>query len=110
MEDLMRKYADHPAVGYWHDFGHVQRKANLGYLDHVEWISKMQPYLIGCHLHDVAWPNVDHRVPLMAGGIDYDRIMPLISPEKPVVWELSPSRRKAQIIEALGLWRQKFGY
>ena len=50
---------DVPHVGYWHDFGHVQVKHNLGFLDHVEWMSEVAPRLIGCHLHDtqVAGPR-----------------------------------------------------
>ena len=31
---LMEEFKDNPWVGYWHDFGHVQRKHNLGLLDH----------------------------------------------------------------------------
>src|SRR5437016_3566563 len=29
-----------PEVGYWHDFGHVQVKHNLGFLDHREWLEQ----------------------------------------------------------------------
>jgi sugar phosphate isomerase/epimerase len=46
-----------PNVGYWHDFGHVQVKHNLGFLDHVEWMKRVAPRLIGCHLHDTQWPG-----------------------------------------------------
>jgi len=110
MTSLQEHFRDTPWVGYWHDIGHVQRKANIGYLDHFQWLSSMQPFLIGCHLHDVQWPHRDHRVPMTAGGVDYDRLMPIITPEKPVVWELSYRRRKKTIIEALGKWERKFGY
>ena len=84
------------------------RDANLELLDHEEWLRSMQPYLVGCHLHDVVWPARDHRVPL-AGSVAFERLMPMVAPEKPVVWELSPSRKKAHIKRALPLWRERFG-
>ncbi|MEM9479351.1 MAG: sugar phosphate isomerase/epimerase [Verrucomicrobiota bacterium] len=104
MVNLMEEYADNPWVGYWHDFGHVQRKANLSMMDHVEWIEKMSPYLIGSHVHDVEWPARDHRVP-MTGHIDYPPLLKHIAPEKPMVWELSPSRRRSQIRKMVEEWR-----
>ncbi|MEM8953964.1 MAG: TIM barrel protein [Verrucomicrobiota bacterium] len=99
---------DSPFVGYWHDFGHVQLKANLDLLNHREWLARMQTRLVGCHLHDVEWPAHDHRVPL-AGSINYDELMPMISVDKPLVWELSPSRRSADIKRALPLWIERYG-
>jgi sugar phosphate isomerase/epimerase len=108
MLQLQETFKDHPYVGYWHDFGHVQLKENLQLLDHEEWLRSMQPYLVGCHLHDVVWPARDHRVPL-AGSVAFERLMPMVAPGKPVVWELSPSRKKAHIKRALPLWKERFG-
>ena len=34
-------------VGYWHDFGHVQIKENLGFVDHAEWLARIAPRLLG---------------------------------------------------------------
>lgn len=96
-----------PWVGYWHDFGHVQLKANLGLLDHYEWLSTMAPRLLGCHLHDVVWPARDHRVPFQ-GSVEYDRLLPLVPPRKPIVWELSPSRKGEDIVMALEIWKSKY--
>ena len=61
-----------PHVGYWHDFGHVQVKHNLGFLDHVEWLREVAPRLVGCHLHDTQWPGRDHMAPF-TGDVEYDR-------------------------------------
>ena len=108
MLELMRSFEDNPYVGYWHDFGHLQRKENLGLVDHVQWLEKMQPYMIGCHLHDVQWPDLDHHVPL-TGMIEFDRLMPLVPHDIPVVWELQAGRRKADIKQALPAWEQRFG-
>jgi sugar phosphate isomerase/epimerase len=96
-----------PWVGYWHDFGHVQLKANLGLLDHYEWLSSAAPRLIGCHLHDVQWPARDHRVPFQ-GSVDYDRLLPLIPHRAPLVWELSPSRKAEDIKLAREVWLAKY--
>ena len=108
MLELMRTFEDNPYVGYWHDFGHVQRRANLGLVDHMQWLEKMQPYIIGCHLHDVQWPDLDHHVPL-TGMIEFDRLVPLVPKEAPIIWELRPERRKADIKQALPAWEQRFG-
>lgn len=107
MVALMEHFADCPWVGYWHDFGHVQRKANLDLLDHEEWLRRMAPHLVGCHLHDVIWPERDHRVPFQ-GTIEYDRLMPLVPPGLPIVWELSPRRRRRDVKAALPEWRERF--
>ncbi len=95
-------------VGYWHDFGHVQIKHNLAFLDHVEWVTTIRDRLFGCHLHDVAWPTEDHRAPF-TGGIDYDRIVPLLPSDCLFVWEMSPRRTKTEIRNSLALWRKRFG-
>ncbi len=108
MLKLMEQFSSSPWVGYWHDFGHVQRKHNLGLLDHEQWLSSISPHLIGCHLHDVQWPARDHRVPF-TGLIDYDKLMPYIGNDKHVVWELSPSCKKSDIKKALPKWTSKFG-
>ncbi|MEM7387070.1 MAG: sugar phosphate isomerase/epimerase [Verrucomicrobiota bacterium] len=108
MVRLMNEFKDNPWVGYWHDFGHVQLKHNLAMLNHREWLQTMEPFLIGCHLHDVEWPNRDHQVPL-SGTIDYDSLLPHISKDKYLVWELNPRRKKSKIIEALDQWKQRYG-
>lgn len=110
MVALQEHFGENRWVGYWHDFGHVQRKANIGYCDHFQWLESMRPHLIGCHLHDVEWPQGDHCVPLSAGGVDFDRLMPLVDRELPVVWELSPRRRKKTVLEGLARWQERFGH
>ncbi|MGB2402729.1 MAG: sugar phosphate isomerase/epimerase family protein [Akkermansiaceae bacterium] len=107
MLSLQEHFKDNPWIGYWHDFGHVQLKHNLGLLDHEQWLEKMAPYLIGCHVHDVYWPDRDHRVPL-TGDLDFDKLMRHVDPSLPLVWELSPTRETSQIKEALEVWKAKF--
>lgn len=107
MTALQAHFADHEAVGYWHDFGHVQLKHHLGLLDHAQWLETIAPHLIGGHVHDVEWPARDHRVPF-SGDLDYAKLLPHFPKDCPLVWELSPTREAAQIREALALWKERF--
>ncbi|MGJ8677528.1 MAG: sugar phosphate isomerase/epimerase family protein [Akkermansiaceae bacterium] len=104
---LQEQFKDNPWVGYWHDFGHVQLKHNLGLLNHDQWLGKIAPHLIGCHVHDVEWPARDHRVPL-TGELDFKNLLRHIDPSKPLVWELSPTRKSEQISQCLKLWKKQF--
>ena len=96
-----------PYVGYWHDFGHVQIKANLGLLDHAEWLRMIRHRLLGCHLHDVRWLARDHQPPF-TGMIDYHSLIPLLPSDCLLVWEMSPSRPLEQVIEARDRWEATF--
>ncbi|MCF7673839.1 MAG: sugar phosphate isomerase/epimerase [Akkermansiaceae bacterium] len=107
MVRLQEHFADHPWVGYWHDFGHVQLKHNLGLLDHLEWLERISPHLIGGHVHDVEWPARDHRTPF-AGTLDYGPILRFFPEGCPLTWELSPTREAAEIREALVRWKAEF--
>ncbi|MDE0827200.1 MAG: TIM barrel protein [Akkermansiaceae bacterium] len=104
---LQEHFKDNPWVGYWHDFGHVQLKHNLGLLEHDHWLSQMEPYLLGAHVHDVHWPHRDHRVPF-TGTLDYKKLFKHLRPEMPHVWELSPTRESEQIRDALLIWKKMF--
>ena len=97
-----------PYVGYWHDFGHIQVKHNLGFLDHFEWLKSIAPRLLGCHLHDTLWPATDHRPPF-TGGIDYDKLIPLLPKNCLFVFEMGPRRQPEEIMESLQKWKTRFG-
>jgi sugar phosphate isomerase/epimerase len=97
-----------PEVGYWHDFGHVQVKHNLGFLDHKEWLAAAAPRLIGCHLHDTRWPGKDHLAPF-TGSVEYDQLIPLLPKDTLFVFEMSPRRTVEEITTARDKWVEKFG-
>jgi sugar phosphate isomerase/epimerase len=107
MVRLQEHFTDNPWVGYWHDFGHVQLKHNLGLLDHVEWLERIAPHLIGGHVHDVEWPARDHRVPF-GGTLEYAELLRFFPGNCPLVWELSPTREAEEIRTALARWRSEF--
>jgi sugar phosphate isomerase/epimerase len=107
MVQLQEHFKDNKWIGYWHDFGHVQLKHNLSLLDHDAWLTKMEPYLLGAHVHDVYWPHRDHRVPF-TGTLDYSHLLRHFDPSLPHVWELSPRRPTEQISQALEIWQKMF--
>jgi sugar phosphate isomerase/epimerase len=108
MLQLLSDFGDTPWIGAWHDFGHVQRQANLGLLDHAQYLAAIAPRLLGCHVHDVAWPAKDHRIPFTGGCVDFDHLLPLVPKGTPLVWELSPSQKRMQIMEKLSEWRARY--
>jgi sugar phosphate isomerase/epimerase len=95
-------------VGYWHDFGHIQIKENVGFVDHAEWLAHISPLMFGGHLHDTEWPGHDHKPPF-TGNIDYDKLVPLIPHPCLLVWEMSQRRKAAEIVESLEKWKARFG-
>lgn len=107
MAALQAEFVSDPWVVYWHDFGHVQLKHNLGLLDHAQWLEDISPHLFGGHLHDVQWPARDHRTPF-SGTLDYASLLRFFPPGCPIVWELSPTREKQEIIAALARWKTDF--
>ena len=109
-DEMLKVLADFdvPQVGYWHDFGHVQVKHNLGFLEHVEWMRKVAPRLIGCHLHDTQWPGRDHMAPFQ-GEVEYSKLIPLLPTDTLFVFEMSPRRTREEIIEGRDRWIKKFG-
>lgn len=107
METLLAEY-ETPTVGYWHNFGHIQMKENLGLLDHRQWLEKMVPRLVGCYIHDVLWPADDHAIPFH-GSVDFDQLIPLLPRGIPLVWEMDPRRKSDDIKQALTTWKEKYG-
>lgn len=102
---LMEEFKDEPAVRYWHDFGHIQRKHNLLLLDHEQYLRQLKPYLYGAHINDVRWPSRDHRAPFQGGCVDFDRLLPqFFTLDMPLTWELSSSITREQILEAKVHW------
>jgi sugar phosphate isomerase/epimerase len=97
-----------PTCGYWHDFGHAQRKENMGFSNHRAWLEKIGSRAIGCHLHDARWPVEDHLVPF-TGDIDYAALVPLLPRDIPFVIELHPRREASEITTAADRWRREFG-
>ncbi len=97
-----------PQVGYWHDFGHLQIKENLGFLNHEEWLRLIGPRTLGCHVQDCIWPAQDHQPPF-AGDVDLEKLVPLLPPTCLFVWEMSPRKTAEEIRRSITVWRERFG-
>ncbi|CAN5471976.1 hypothetical protein BH18VER1_BH18VER1_10570 [soil metagenome] len=97
-----------PQVGYWHDFGHIQIKENLGFLDHEEWLRTIGGRAVGCHLQDCVWPDKDHQPPF-AGDVDLEKLVPLLSRDCLFVWEMSPRKTAEEIRRSVAVWNSHFG-
>jgi sugar phosphate isomerase/epimerase len=95
-------------VGYWHDFGHSQIKENLGFIDHAEWLCEVGSRALGCHVQDCVWPAKDHEAPF-TGGIDFDKLVPLLPTNCLFVWEMSPNKTADAIRQSVRIWRERFG-
>jgi sugar phosphate isomerase/epimerase len=97
-----------PQVGYWHDFGHIQIKENLTFLDHSEWLREIGPRAFGCHVQDCIWPAQDHQPPF-AGSVDLDQLVPLLPRDCEFVWEMSPRKTPEEIQRSVKIWQEHFG-
>jgi sugar phosphate isomerase/epimerase len=97
-----------PILGYWHDFGHSQIKENLGFLDHAEWLRAVGPRAFGCHVHDCIWPARDHQPPF-TGGVDFEKLVPLLSTNCLFVWEMNPNKAADTIRQSVQMWKERFG-
>jgi sugar phosphate isomerase/epimerase len=109
-EDEFKKLFDEfkePVLGRWHDFGHAQIREHLTLQDHAERLQTAAPRLFGCHVHDVIYPDRDHRIPF-TGTVPFKDLLPMIPAHAPLVWELSPSAKADAIRTAFQQWRERF--
>jgi sugar phosphate isomerase/epimerase len=95
-------------AGYWHDFGHSQIKANLGFINHAEWLNAIGPRAFGCHVQDCIWPARDHEPPF-TGSIDFEKLVPLLPRNCLFVWEMSPNKTADAIRQSVRKWKERFG-
>lgn len=97
-----------PQVGYWHDFGHIQIKENLSFVNHEEWLKTIGPRALGCHVQDCIWPAQDHQPPF-AGDVDLAKLVPLLPKSCVWVWEMSPRKTVDEIRRSVETWKKHFG-
>lgn len=95
------------SLGYWHDFGSAQIRHNLTFVDHAEWLAQMAPRLIGCHVHDVQFPDRNH-LPIFSGMIPFGELLKKVPAGIPLVWELDPRVPATEVSQALREWNKTF--
>jgi sugar phosphate isomerase/epimerase len=71
---LVRRFTG-DASGYWHDVGHAEVQARMGFSPQREWLETMGEHIIGIHLHDVL-PNsiTDHQAAGL-GNVDLSLVL-----------------------------------
>jgi sugar phosphate isomerase/epimerase len=99
---------DGTQLGYWHDFGHLQIKENLGFIDHAEWLRLIGARAFGCHVQDCVWPAKDHEAPF-TGNVDFEKLIPLLPRNCLFVWEMSPNKTADAIRQSVQIWKKRFG-
>ena len=99
---------DSPAVRYWHDTGHAQIKANLGFLDHVMHLDCLEPRLAGFHIHDVEYPGRDHQQP-GTGCVDFAALKRFVRPEHIKVFEFRPNMETEQAVAGVAHVKSLWG-
>ena len=107
--EILSWYPDR-VLGYWHDTGHAQAQANLGFTPHADWLRAYAPRLIGMHLHD-AIGVTNHHAP-GTGDVDWRALTPLAPPNALRVIEVdntvSPDALRAGIAHLCATgWAEK---
>jgi sugar phosphate isomerase/epimerase len=99
---------DSPVVRYWHDTGHAQIKANLGFIDHAAQVDMLEPRLAGFHIHDVEFPGRDHQQP-GTGCVNFAALKKYVKPEHIKVFEFSPSLETPQVVAGVAHVKSLWG-
>jgi sugar phosphate isomerase/epimerase len=107
VDDALALLADYPpdAAGYWHDVGHAEVQARLGYVDKTAWLEALGPRTIGAHLHDVDGIG-DHRAP-GHGDVAWDYIGAGLPATALRVFEINQSHSEADVAGAIGFLRER---
>jgi sugar phosphate isomerase/epimerase len=84
-------------VGYWHDTGHAQIKADLGVIEHRRLLGDNAGRLIGFHLHDVNAEGEDHQA-VGTGHVDFQMVSEFWRPEHRLTLELGPRSTVADVL------------
>ncbi|MDO8691599.1 MAG: TIM barrel protein [Dehalococcoidia bacterium] len=89
------------AVGYWHDAGHCENLARLGFAPHRDWLEAFSERMIGTHLHDIDI-LADHKAP-GKGTLDLDSVARYIPPDAIRVCELSSVNTEEEVLAGLAV-------
>jgi sugar phosphate isomerase/epimerase len=85
-------------IGYWHDVGHAQIRENLGITSHEALLQQFRGQTFGMHLQDFAPPVFDHQAP-GTGTFDFARLVPFVTDEMILAWEIHPNCKAEAITE-----------
>ncbi len=89
------------AVGYWHDVGHSENLARLGFTPHMAWLEALSSRIIGTHIHDIDVLR-DHHAP-GKGTLDLAGVSPYLPAGAARVCELASSNTEEELSAGLRL-------
>ena len=104
MEQFMEDFSGRP-IGYWHDAGHAEVQARLGFDSHKEWFLRLGPKIIGFHLHDVNGIH-DHLAP-GTGSLNWDLIANNIPNDAIKVCEIGEWNKAEDVRDAVSFLGRK---
>ncbi|MFH0879537.1 MAG: TIM barrel protein [Lentisphaerota bacterium] len=104
METLL-KHFNSPYLAHWHDIGHGKIRENLGFINHERWLTRLQPWLAGLHIHDVEPPAKDHLMP-PEGKINFSRLRKFAELDIHRVLEPAPRTPSEKIVNGLSFLRK----
>jgi sugar phosphate isomerase/epimerase len=107
LEYFFREF-DSPVVRYWHDTGHAQIKANLGFINHAMQVEALELRLAGFHIHDVEYPGRDHQQP-GTGCIDFAALKKFVRPDQIKVFEFSPNMETPEVVAGVAHIKSLWG-
>jgi sugar phosphate isomerase/epimerase len=101
---LLADYAP-DLVGYWHDVGHAEVQARLGYVGKRVWLETNGARALGSHLHDVDGIG-DHRAP-GRGDVEWDYIARGLPAEALRVFEINQLEPDEAVAGAIAFLRER---
>jgi sugar phosphate isomerase/epimerase len=101
---LLADYGPEQA-GYWHDVGHAEVQARLGYVDKRVWLDTNGARTIGSHLHDVDGIG-DHRAP-GHGDVEWDYIAEGLPANALRVFEINQRTPDDAVAASIGFLRER---
>ncbi len=106
-QEALELCADYPAdlVGYWHDVGHAEVQARLGYVDKRAWLDTLKERTLGSHLHDVDGIG-DHRAP-GNGDVEWDYIAEGLPTAALRVFEINQHQPDEDVAGAIAFLRER---
>jgi sugar phosphate isomerase/epimerase len=102
--ELLADYSN-DAAGYWHDVGHAEVQARLGYVDKRAWLDTLRERTIGAHVHDVEGIG-DHRAP-GHGDVEWDYIAEGLPPSALRVLEINQHEPDEAVARAPEFLRER---
>ena len=91
-------------VGYWHDFGHSQRKEFLGWHDHVETLRAARAAAFRRAISTIAAARRRTTCRSATAKSHFTALLPLMPENAIGVLELAPGTPEEQVIASRHLW------